>query len=248
MSSDAERHVIERIEAAPVRMQPSPHFFIEGIFPEPFYRSLLDNLPSNEDFIALSETGRVRNGAFDRRFVFFPKGDAIDELPEAKRAFWRDMIWLYRQPLMLTLCRKFAHAFKTRFGAHPENLQILPDVLLVRDRAGFEIGPHTDTPSRFVSLLFYCPPDDSHEDLGTSLYMPRDRGFQCEGGPHHPFDQFVEVDRMPFRHNCLFGFLKTTNSFHGVAAIADESVERDILLYNLRVGPVSTMDDAAATG
>lgn len=248
MSSDVERHVIERIEAAPIRQLPSPHFFIEEIFPAPFYRDLLANLPSNDDFVALSETGRVRNGAFDKRFVFFPRPNSIDELPASKQAFWREMNWLYSRPLMMTLCRKFAWAFKARFAAKPDGLQIHPDVLVVRDRAGFEIGPHTDTPTRFVSLLFYCPPDDSHESLGTSLYMPRDREFECEGGPHYPFDKFVEVGRMPFRHNCLFGFLKTRNSFHGVPPIEDETVERDILLYNLRVGNVPEPDQSPATG
>ena len=40
---------------------------------------------------------------------------------------------------------------------------------------------------------------------------------------------------MPFRRTSLFCFVKTDYSFHGVEPIADEAVERDLILYNLRV-------------
>jgi hypothetical protein len=86
-----------------------------------------------------------------------------------------------------------------------------------------------------VSLLFYLPPDDSMRHLGTSIYAPRDPTLRCEGTAHHPFERFKRVATMEYRPNTLFGFFKTDRAFHGVDPIADERVERDLLLYNIYV-------------
>jgi hypothetical protein len=86
-----------------------------------------------------------------------------------------------------------------------------------------------------MSMLFYCPPDNSREHLGTSLFVPIDRKFKCPGGPHHDFDKFVKVRTMPYRPNSLFGFLKTDLSFHGVEPIEDDDIARDVILYDIRV-------------
>ncbi len=42
MASAVEEHVIARLTDAPVRRLPSPHFYIEGIFPDDFYAELLN--------------------------------------------------------------------------------------------------------------------------------------------------------------------------------------------------------------
>ncbi len=236
MSSSVQDHVIERIEAAPIQRLPTPHFFINGIFPDDFYTELLANFPEQDGYVCLADTGRVKGDAFRERFVFMLTDEVINALPEPRRSFWREMQgWFLGEPLFRALVAKFAAAAATRFADRLAEVDLTSEVLVVRDHSNYAIGPHTDATHRFLSLLFYCPPDNSMEHLGTSLYMPTDRNFVCPGGPHYPFDKFICVDTMPYRPNSLFGFLKTKTSFHGVEPIADENVCRDVILYDIRL-------------
>jgi len=108
----------------------------------------------------------------------------------------------------------------------------------VRDMTNYSILPHTDMPTKLVSLLFYLPADDSMRELGTSVFVPKDPTFKCDGKTRHPFAQFKKVTTAGFAPNSLFGFLKTDQAFHGVEAIEKEAVERNLLLYNVYVQKV----------
>jgi hypothetical protein len=55
------------------------------------------------------------------------------------------------------------------------------------------------------------------------------------GGPHYPHALFHLVKTMEYRRNSLFAFFKNDYSFHGVEPIADENVQRDLMLYDVRV-------------
>ena len=108
-------------------------------------------------------------------------------------------------------------------------------MLAVRDLTNYSIGPHTDAPHRLITMLFYCPEDDSRQHLGTSIYWPNDNDFRCRGGPHYPFNRFRKITTMPYKRNSLFAFFKDERSFHGVEPIPDAQCERDLMLYDVRV-------------
>ena len=193
-------------------------------------------MPGDENFTCLGDTGRVSKNFYRERFIFLPRGDDIAALPDAKRAFWKEFAaWLYGENLFRAMIVKFAEGAATRFPGKLNDIILTSEVLVVRDRTHYSIGPHTDAEHRFMSMLFYCPPDNSREHLGTSLFVPIDTQFTCPGGPHHEFDQFVKVQTMPYRSNSLFGFLKTDLSFHGVEPIEEEDIARDVILYDIRI-------------
>lgn len=243
MSSAVEDHVIARITEAPVKRLPMPHFYLEEVFPQDFYRELLANLPDDNDFVCLGDTGRVPKGAYRERFVFLPKPDHVEALAESKQKFWRELgAWMYGPRFFRSMVAKFAQSAAARFGDKLAKVGMAPEVLVVRDRTNYAIGPHTDAPHRFLSMLFYCPPDASREHLGTSIFMPRDPKFTCKGGPHYGFDKFVKVDTMPYRPNSLFCFVRTDRSFHGVEPIADKDVARDVILYDIRIVNPSVLE------
>jgi hypothetical protein len=81
--------------------------------------------------------------------------------------------------------------------------------------------------------------------LGTSLYVPKDPQFTCPGGPHHEFDRFRRMLTMDYLPNTLFAFMKTPRAFHGVEPITQTDVQRDLLLYDIKVIEPQT---AAAAG
>jgi hypothetical protein len=241
MSSAVEQHVIYRIANAPLREYPYPHFYLESVFPDEFYRSVRKYWPDGASLVSLADSGRVTPGAYPDRFIlpFTPK--KIEKLSKEKRDFWHDFgSWFLGERFLQALLRKFSSGLQRRFGDALDRQPFEVDSLIVRDRVNYRLGPHTDATSKVLSLLFYCPDDDSMKHLGTSIYEPLDPDFRCSGGPHYPHDRFVRVATMDYRPNSLFAFFKTDNSFHGVEPIIDDGVLRDLLLYDIRVGQMRT--------
>jgi len=249
MSSPAEEYVKYRIANSIVREYPYPHFYVESVFPDEYYWDIRKNLPDNSSFVALPDTGRVRADLYKERFVLPMREAAISKLPAESQAFWRNFAsWLLGAAFMDVVIGKFRPFLGERFDLESVKLKLEPESLLVRDRTNYSIGPHTDAPHRLASLLFYLPSTDDHPFLGTSIYRPKNPDFTCEGGPHYPYDQFDRVITMPYKPNALFAFLKTEDSFHGVEPITAPDIERDLLLYDIRIIDVVSKAQAKQRG
>ena len=257
MHTDVEDHVIYQLANAPLRAYPYPHLYVESVFPTGFYGALRAHWPQSSQLVSLESTGRVTKGAYRERFVMPLREKEIGSLPPETAAFWRAVAkWMLgSERLRSAVIEKFEPYVRSRFGDALEELDLSHEVLVVRDHTNYNLGPHTDSPRRVVSLLFYCPDDASHSHLGTSLYRPIDPAFRCQGGPHHPHDRFHRVATMEYKPNALFAFVKTDNSFHGVEPIRDADVLRDLILYDIQVngvrrppgtGPADTPRETAA--
>jgi hypothetical protein len=235
MSSDVSLEVLYRIANAPIQPYPFPHIYVRDIFPSDFYQELRRNLPPKETFTTLRALQRVGAGYPDTRLVLPLSSDSLSPLEEPFHGFWSGISsWMLGSAFGATLLGKFGDFLSMRFE-DPKSKQFHDEALLVQDYTTYSLGPHTDSPAKVLSFLFYLPPDDSLSHLGTSIYVPKDPKFTCPGGPHHPFEQFRLMTTMPFLPNTLFAFLKTQNSFHGVEPIAETGVRRDLLLYDIKV-------------
>lgn len=241
MSFDVEEFVHYQIANAGVRYYPFPHFFVAPVFPPDFYEVLLRNLPPTDWYSPIKETASVTFlkqapegvSPYPERFI----ADLADVEEREEQAgagdFWRQISeWITSDRFRTLMLRKFGPDVTARFGEGTK-LATKIDTRLVRDFTRYAIGPHTDSKTKLVSLLFYLPKDGAMSHLGTSIYSPLDPSFRCPGGPHYPFDRFRKVASMPFAPNALFGFFKTDRSFHGVDQIVDDNVERNLLLYNI---------------
>ena len=236
MSSAVEEHVIYQITNAPMREYPYPHIYVENVFPDDFYSALRINWPDSSALVSIGDTGRVSKGHYAERFILPLSPLGIDKLPENRRSFWVEFgDWFLDSRFLIAMIDKFDRFVKERFGGEVSRYGFKTDALVVRDHTNYKIGPHTDAPHRLLSMLFYCPDDASRKHLGTSIYTPLDPGFRCKGGAHHPRKQFQKVMTMEYKPNSMFAFFKTDHSFHGVDPINDESVMRDLLLYDIRV-------------
>lgn len=249
MFSGAEQHVLYQIANAPVRPYPYAHIYVENVFPADFYAALRANWPDGSALVSLADTGRVSRGAYPERFVMPFKPSAIDKLDPGRRPFWTDFgSWLITERFLTAMIDKFEPFIKQRLGDDMYKCGFDVDSLIVRDLTNYQIGPHTDSPKRLLSLLFYCPDNDALKHLGTSIYVPRDPEFRCPGGPHHPHDAFHKVTTMEYKPNSLFAFCKNDRSFHGVEPIGDADVLRDILLYDIRLLEQKRADEPPAPG
>ena len=236
MPSAIEEHVLQRIFNAPVRESPYWHIYVENVFPDDFYAELRRNWPDASAFIPLGDTGRVPQGAYPERFVLPITPNGIATLTNERRQFWNDFYaWFGGQNFCLSMIDKFEPQVRVRLRDHTEACTYAADALAVRDLTNYSIGPHTDAPHRLITMLFYCPADDKHPHLGTTIFWPLDPDFRCHGGPHYPFAPFKKITTMPYRRNTLFAFFKDDRSFHGVEPIQDANFERDLILYDVRV-------------
>ena len=232
MSSSAEFHLTYKIANAPLNAFPFPHLYIRDAFPADYYARIQSMLPDPSRMVTISETGRISPGLYKERFVLTFGGEQFAALTEEQRAFWGELHgWLvggaFRQRVLEGFRPFLAQRFKGQMVAFYD------EALLVQDTTRYSLGPHTDAPRKVITFLFYLPKDESQCHLGTSLYLPKDRGFRCPGGPHYPHAQFDRVWTMPFLPNSLFIFVKTDASFHGVEPVMDPDTRRWLLLYDI---------------
>jgi hypothetical protein len=233
MSSYAEQYTLYQIANAPLREYPFPHILVSDIFEPAFYRRLQENLLPAELMQPIKAVRPVGKGYSDERFVFTIEPEAVAALPQSLSEFWSDLgNWLLAMPMAVTLLNKFGRYIQERFGGEPPG--VYNEAMLVDDRNRYSLGPHSDSPSKVLTLLFYLPADASRPNLGTSLYAPRDPSFRCPGGPHYPYDKFERVITMPYLPNTLFAFVKSDVSFHGVEPIESGDYRRQLLFYDIK--------------
>jgi hypothetical protein len=233
MYSAVELALFYKFANAPILGYPYPHFFIQDVFPKNFYAELRRNLPDPSLMIPIEQARPVVG--YKERFVLEVGGKHLDMLPEDKRPFWRDFCgWLLSGRFARLALEKFRPWVDSRFENEPES-QFYDEALLVEDVTRYALGPHTDSPRKVVTMLFYLPPDLSQSHLGTSIYIPNDPHFRCPGGPHYGYDNFIRLHTMPFLPNSLFVFVKSDHSFHGVEPVTDPDTKRWLLLFDVYV-------------
>lgn len=235
MSSSAEMQLAYAVANAPIRHFPFPHLYVRDVFPADFYRRLREHLPSKEFFSTLKALNRVAGDYPDTRLVLPLEPEYLQRLGEPHRSFWLETAaWLLGGNFAGLILSKFAEHLNERFGDAREQ-QFFNEALLVQDYSTYSLAPHTDSPKKVLSFLFYLPPDDALSHLGTSLYLPKNRRHVSDGTDHHRPEFFDKLMTMPFLPNTLFAFLKTWNSFHGVEPVLERDVRRDLLLYDIKL-------------
>ena len=234
MSSDARLHVLYKAANAPIHAFPFPHIYVRDVFPEDYYRQLRAALPPAETYKTLRALGRVGPTYSDKRFVIPITKENAQAMAEPFRSFWTELADWMLVEFGTVMLSKFEPFLQQRFG-NGTTLGCYNEALLIQDWTTYSLGPHTDTPRKVLSFLFYLPADDSLARLGTSIYVPKQPDFQCSGGPHHPFEMFDRVTTMPYLPNTLFAFIKSNKSFHGVEPITEGNVRRDLLLFDIYI-------------
>ena len=234
MEQETFEHLLYRFYNAPIATYPYPHFHIENIFPNDFYREILENLPELNAYVSLSDSGAVKKGSYRERYILPFQEPEISRMSFVQGMFWRKFaLRLKSAEWIRMLLDKFDPFIRKRYGDMYDRIDFFSDLGLLRDQSGYGIGPHTDHPSRALTLLFYCPQNSEQAHLGTSLYRHPDSQFKCKGHSHHRADQFTKIYTAPYVPNSVFGFIKSDQSFHGVEKIGALKEERNIIDFFL---------------
>jgi hypothetical protein len=228
-------HLVARLSASELILEPYPHYYLERIFPEDYYASMLEHLPASGVYQNLYEVTDLKLEHFRHRDQRNLDDSWTDALPPKLKNFWdRFDGWFLSQELARAVLRSFAAPLCARFGAEESWPEVSVESQFIRHRAGYFLGPHSDLHTKIAVLLIYLAPDESGAHLGTSIYRPKDAGFSCPNSTHYPFEQFVRVKTAPYRPNSLLAFLRSDISFHGVEPLSDEDVTshgRDLIQY-----------------
>jgi len=234
MNTSQELYLAYKIGNEKILDFPFPHTYVEDVFPQDLYDEIQDNIPEPGNLSSIADKRPVKG--YKERFVFCFDDESLLNLDNKKRIFWKEFKnRMLSKNLMNFLLSRFMPYISSRFqNQNIQQLKFNSELLLIQDTMNYKIGPHTDSPRKVISFLFYLPKDNSQKELGTSIYMPKDFNFKCNGGPHHPRENFEKIITMPFLPNSLFCFPKTDNSFHGVEKILTDE-KRWLLLYDIYI-------------
>lgn len=230
-------HVAARLRASEVMLEPYPHYYLENVFPAEFYQELLNHLPGSDVYQNLFEVTTLKLDHFRHRDQRDFNEGWTETLPDELKDFWnRFNEWFLGQDLARAVLDSFGEPLRARIGEEKSWPTVSVESQLIRHRAGYFLGPHSDLHTKLVVLLIYLAPDESAGHLGTSLYRPKDASFTCPNSTHYPFEDFVRVKTVPYKPNSLLAFLRSDISFHGVEPLSEQDVNacsRDLIQYVL---------------
>jgi hypothetical protein len=225
--NSALEHFTVRLRDARVETDPFPHYVLERVFPDDYYRQMLRHLPDSAVYDNLYEVTDLKLDHFRHRDQRNMDQGWTDRLPPEQKSFWSAFNqWFLSGELSRAVLESFP---RTSWPAVSVESQF------IRHRTGYFLGPHSDLFTKLVVLLIYLAPDDSAEHLGTSLYRPKQAGFSCPHSKHYAFEDFVRVKTAPYRPNSLLAFVRSDISFHGLEPLSARDVAttagRDVIQY-----------------
>ncbi len=228
-SAETKNHVLYQIMSTPIRTYPLVHLRTENVFPEDFYRQMLSHLPPREYWQWYPDHNGTRYK--ERYSVELNRPDDLESIPEPFRSFWSHFGGWFRSD-------DFRDRIVEKFRPHLRRIGLCRGLsvrlTLMQYRADFEIGPHTDSLTKLISIIFYLAESAEPKTSGTTLYVPKDPEGLSRGSAHQDFDKFEKVSEVPCVPNSMFAFVRTDTSFHGVEKV--DTGERNALMYNIKLG------------
>ncbi len=167
-----------RIEQATIQPDPFPHIIIEKLFPDHYYRSLLDNFPARAHFQEVTYPG---TGFGQGAFHYHDYG--LSCLDFSEHPFFCDLSAFFQsEQFSRVLLDKFSQQLPNGFTPIPAQKHRFfkdgaTDFTSVRDLQidlpGYEAAPHPDIEQKIVTYQFFLVEDDSLRDYGTHLCKPK---------------------------------------------------------------------------
>lgn len=223
MERDVQLHALHKISNTTVYSYPFKYIYINQIFPDYFYDEMMANLPGNEYYSKTMDAERIA--------LSFVQHD-LDRLPETQKMFWSSFAkWINSEEFAITMAKKMG----LPEIIDGETAIYEPSCSLTRSWQGYDLPPHTDIATKMLSMLIYMVKDESHKDLGTAIFLPKERDFECDGtSARHPYHYFEHLKTLEFKPNTLSAFCRSRQSFHGVFKNEDPDFIRDTVGYVLK--------------
>src|SRR5881392_1164408 len=157
--------VVDSVRQAHADDAPFHHLRFDRIFPNEFYAEMLEAMPVNEDYRAMSGKSKIGSSRADgkptrTKIDLFP--EYVRHLPPKKREVWGLAGRVLRsKELGKAFVERLAPGLKRRFGADFGKVRMYPVPILTRDTSGYFITAHSDTLWKGITVQFYLPPDNA---------------------------------------------------------------------------------------
>lgn len=245
-------------------------FEIENFLSEENYKNIYDNFPklNNNELDPLS----VGNGKFSINYLnselYNSKIMSNKALKELHNSFsnkenLEKILKITKQLFLFDKNQSFYKKMKIffrkfKFIDHPGRVlpkksffqrlcynYVWPSIEFSYMNKNAKLPPHTDSPSKLISLMLYFPDEDFSEnqikELGTAFYdsdIKNDKNIHQENEEETKFlKRNKKILTLPFRKKNLYGFFRNFYSWHGVENInlkenqLRKSINLNIMLY-----------------
>lgn len=232
MTSEIQ-NICKSINKSELFNDPFDHLYINNFFSNNFYKNLLKFLPAKDQYVQINKTSSVSPDYPDERFIYNITPESFEKFKGEQKLFFGEVVnSLMSKEFYNQVTQKF---FNSSLNVNPQDLNIR--IALVKDLTKYNLGAHTDSPSKFMTFLFYLPVDDSHKHIGTSLYQLKNSSSKGIASSEHysaedTKELFIEKKLAEFLPNSVLIFPRTNLSYHGVSSINVGSYERNLLLLN----------------
>ena len=244
--SNWQTTTINGVLSMKISPDPYPYFYIENFFPDRLYDLLCKYWP-NENFFygqnEIAESPLAHQEANLRKVVLVDDTDDFMEDINAK-SFWKNFRTMINSEELITSFsnRCYNHLIRERGEVDLPNCKLWSDALLQSDNEGYLLGPHHDSKHTLISNIIYLPNIKDKKAMGTIVYEPKPEYSKSKeylgrkyDNKYHDVANFNEVFRAPYKPNCLFGFVNSPRSFHGLDAIDKDSSGRRNILWSLNL-------------
>lgn len=232
---DHAAHVAGRIADAPRSVEPFPHLLLHGLLPPDLFEQVRSlDVPAAS--LHQHAPGQGPAARESNRYSVTVTPETLAQVESDTPVLATVFASLWHPLVVQALTARFRPTLETEFGT--VELAFKPGLVMVEDRTGYELLPHTDLAYKALTVLVYLAPDDADPALGTELYAFR-------GQPTHipdnimqgriPRRWFNRVSTVPYRPNQGLAFAPAKNTFHGVGEVRGDSAIRRVLQFQLNV-------------
>ena len=214
--------MVESAQAARADDTPFHHLRFDRVFPDAFYMAMLEAMPDESDYRAMSGKSKIGSSRADGK----PTRTKIDLFPEyirhlapEKRGIWDAVGCVLRsKQLEMVFIQRLAPGLKQRFGANFAKVQMYPVPILTRDIPGYRVFKHTDSLWKGITVQLYLPPDNSATHIGTIFHELLPDGRK------------PKKTQMPFAPNTGYAFAVGDDTWHSADPVGPEVKTRDSIL------------------
>lgn len=234
-----------------VRTHPFCYFAIDDYLPDALYRSLRESFPDGSTYES--------DGSGKLGFRSSEEPDDFERFCEENRD-WKQLLEFFRSDAFVVDAgralapslvaargwkgrRRWKNCSNTDSPTHRLHYVLEEPVRttfqISQLPSGAEVVPHSDAPRKLISLMLYFRDDDwkDAQGGGTVFFEPKDpaRAKHWKPTDRIPFSELTEIGRCGFARNRLAGFVRSSNSYHGVRRIeGPDSASRRALLVNIK--------------
>lgn len=241
-------YTLAKIQNAHLTMGPYPHTVIQDIFSPDIYECMLRMLPPNQAAYTKSDS-HFKQG--DGRYAMLIRSNNENigpgvlnkktkkwrPIPSSKNlnaTFWTEWSRQFgREELKQAWLEKFDVTLQARSADWRRVAKTLyMRMELNRDISGYAIGPHTDAPYKWITMLYYLPKDSALSTAGTQVVRSTKGTTQKESKWMDPKDkQWETVKQAPFVPNTVMAFAICDRSWHAVPKVANKAVRDTIQTF-----------------